>query len=135
MTDPSEMYADIMHRHPPRPVNRVPMSRADRAAQFSAFAALSGHSEAIHETARLTDARPELSDCAKADIDAKLRLLVQRPGADVSLRRFENDPLKEGGTCYTQVCTVQRVDTARRCLELADGRTVALDDILALELL
>lgn len=32
---------------------RKHMSQRDRAAQFSAFAALSGHSDAIDETARL----------------------------------------------------------------------------------
>lgn len=43
-------YADIISL--PRPVSRhPPMSRANRAAQFAPFAALTGHEEAIHETA------------------------------------------------------------------------------------
>lgn len=45
-------YDDIInlphHVSPTRPR----MSNADRAAQFAAFAALSGHSEAMRETAR-----------------------------------------------------------------------------------
>ena len=38
------------------------MPMIDRAAQFSPFAALSGHGDAIAETARLTDARRELDE-------------------------------------------------------------------------
>jgi hypothetical protein len=48
-------YEDILHL--PRPVSsiRPQMPIADRAAQFSPFAALTGHGAAIRETARLTD--------------------------------------------------------------------------------
>lgn len=41
------------------------MSAIDRAAQFSPFAALTGHGAAISETARLTDARPDLDETKK----------------------------------------------------------------------
>ncbi len=43
-------YDDIIHLTRP-PSERPPMSMEDRAAQFAPFAALSGHSEAIEETA------------------------------------------------------------------------------------
>ena len=39
------------------------MSLADRAAQFSPFAALTGHDAAIKETARLAESRMEMEDC------------------------------------------------------------------------
>ena len=52
MNEPIDRYADIIDLPAPRPKNRAPMSRADRAAQFSAFAALSGHSDAIRATER-----------------------------------------------------------------------------------
>ena len=47
-------YDDIIHL--PRPVScrRPRMSNLDRAAQFAPFAALTGHEEAVKETARLT---------------------------------------------------------------------------------
>ena len=38
------------------------MSAIDRAAQFSPFAALTGHEAAIRETARQTAPRPELDE-------------------------------------------------------------------------
>ena len=46
-----------------------PMSLWDRAAQFSPFAALSGHEDAIRETARLTTERAELSESRKEELN------------------------------------------------------------------
>lgn len=48
----SNKYDDIINL--PRPESKYPhMPRANRAAQFSPFAALTGHEEAIRETAYL----------------------------------------------------------------------------------
>lgn len=51
----SKKYNDIIGL--PRPISktRTPMALTDRAAQFSPFAALTGHDAAVKETARLTD--------------------------------------------------------------------------------
>ena len=49
-----------------------PMSLWDRAAQFSPFAALSGHEDAIRETARLTTERAELSESRKEELNEQL---------------------------------------------------------------
>ena len=56
-----DKYADIINL--PHHVSRKhpQMSMADRAAQFSPFAALTGHDAAIAEAARLTDERPILA--------------------------------------------------------------------------
>ena len=61
----TDKYDDIIHL--PRPVSRKhpPMAMADRAAQFSPFAALTGHGEAVKETARLTGMRVELDEYEK----------------------------------------------------------------------
>ena len=57
--------------HPDSP--RHPrMSLYDRAAQFSPFAALTGHSAAIAETGRLTDHRAELDEYEMVRVDAEL---------------------------------------------------------------
>lgn len=57
-----DTYDDILYmehhvssRHP-----QMPMS--DRAAQFAPFAALTGHREAIEETARATEEKIELDE-------------------------------------------------------------------------
>lgn len=66
----TELYADIIHLPHHRSANRIPMSMQERAAQFSSFAALAGHSDAIHETARLSSQRFELSELVQEDQDA-----------------------------------------------------------------
>ena len=58
--------------------SRAPMPRPDRAAQFAAFAALSGYGEAVDETARLTERRAELSDTEKERIDERQKNEAQR---------------------------------------------------------
>ena len=57
MTGP---YNDIIHLPHPTSAKHPRMPIQDRAAIFSPFAALSGHSAAIAETARLTDQKMEL---------------------------------------------------------------------------
>ena len=57
MTGP---YDDIISLPHPTSAKHPRMPLSDRAAQFSPFAALSGHGAAIAETARLTDRRIEL---------------------------------------------------------------------------
>ena len=58
-------YNDIINLPHYRSKKRQPMSLHDRAAQFSPFSALTGHDEAIKETARLTDKKTELSETTK----------------------------------------------------------------------
>ena len=56
----SNKYDDIINL--PRPESKYPhMPRANRAAQFSPFAALTGHEEAIRETAQLIEIREKFS--------------------------------------------------------------------------
>ena len=55
-------YDDIINLPHPESTKHPRMSALDRAAQFSPFAALTGYEDAIAETARLTDTRPELDD-------------------------------------------------------------------------
>ena len=72
-------YDDI--RMLPHHRSRVhpPMSLWDRAAQFSPFAALSGHEDAIRETARLTTERAELSESRKEELNEQLVWLRGHP--------------------------------------------------------
>ena len=54
-----------------------PMSRADRAAQFSPFAALTGYDTAVRETARVTERRIELDEGVKAELNARLNCILE----------------------------------------------------------
>lgn len=46
---------ELIYRKHPEPKHHKRMSVEERAAQFSAFAALSGYEEAIRDTARKTE--------------------------------------------------------------------------------
>lgn len=128
-------YDDIIHL--PHPVSRrhPPMSQADRAAQFSPFAALTGYDAAIRETARQTHRRIELDEDAREELDFRLQLLEdslpRRPTVRVTY--FCPDERKEGGEYRTVEGTPRRLDRLERALELEGGKRVPLDEVLRLE--
>ena len=84
----SGQYDDIIRLPHPDSPKHPRMSLYDRAAQFSPFAALTGHSAAIAETGRLTDQRTELDEYEMARVDAELQrlqeLLPSRPTASIT---------------------------------------------------
>ena len=73
----SGQYDDIIHLPHPDSPKHPRMSLYDRTAQFSPFAALTGHSAAIAETGRLTDQRTELDEYEMARVDAELQRLQE----------------------------------------------------------
>lgn len=70
-------YDDIINLPHHTSASRPHMSAHDRAAQFSPFAALTGYGSAIAETARLTDARVELDEYTRADLNEKMRIIQE----------------------------------------------------------
>ena len=128
MSGPYDDIIDLPHpaseRHP-----RMPM--ANRAAQFSPFAALSGYDGAVQETARLTDRKAELTEEEKAVLDTKLQLLI--PGMGASFTYFRQDEKKEGGVYLTVTGTVKKFDSYAREVVLADGCRIPIDDILEVQ--
>lgn len=128
-------YDDIIDLPRPTSSKHPRMSLSDRAAQFSPFAALSGHEAAIRETARLTDRRIELDEDVKVELDRKLRLvaehLAERPR--VSITFFEADVRKEGGSYRTVTGPIKRIDDVRRLVIMGDGWEIPIDDISGIE--
>ena len=125
-------YDDIIALPHPEPRTHPRMSLHDRAAQFSPFAALTGHSAAIAETGRLTDSRITLDESEMARVDAELQhlqeLLPSRP--TVSITYFVPDERKAGGSYQTVTGTVRRIDTVNSVLLLTDQRAIPIPDIL-----
>ena len=72
------MHDEILHLPHHVSEKHPPMSRLDRAAQFSPFAALTGYEAAVEETARLTDRRIKLDESEKGAIDQRLTLVQER---------------------------------------------------------
>lgn len=131
----SHAYDDILHLARPVSEKHPPMPRADRAAQFSPFAALTGHEAAIRETARLTDRRVELDEEEKVRLGEKLQLLAdcaaERP--PVTLTCFRPDPRKAGGKYDTVSGHVKRIDAFAALVFLEDGRKIRMEHICAIE--
>lgn len=118
----------VSSRHPQMPL-------ADRAAQFSPFAALTGHDAAIKETARLTDAFVELDEGRKAELDEQLRLLKenqsQRP--EIEATCFQPDLKKSGGTYVTVRGRVKKVDEYNRQVVFTDGTVFSMENLYSIQ--
>ena len=129
MTGP---YDDILQLPHPTSIKHPRMPMGDRAAQFSPFAALTGHGAAIAETARVTDRRIELDEDAKEQLDQKLRRLLERIGEqpEITVTWFLPDEKKTGGRYLTTTGTLKRIDSQEHRLVLTDGAQIPLEDIL-----
>lgn len=67
-------YSDIIDLPHVEPFNRQRMSMQARAARFAPFAALTGHSAAIEETARRTEDVVDLCEDDHSLLDQKMTL-------------------------------------------------------------
>ena len=126
-------YNDILYlphhastRHPPMPMS-------DRAAQFSPFAALTGHSDAIQETERLTGERVELSEEAKILLDQKQQYLTSLDRPELTVTYFVADTKKEGGAYVSINGILKKIDPIGRLMILVGGQAIPLDDIAEIE--
>lgn len=118
-------YDDIIRMPYPRKPRR--MSNYDRAAQFSPFAALTGHEEAVAETARLTETAVELGEDGIAMLNEKLAGLVS--GQKITVVYFRPDSRKAGGAYVRHTGTFKRVESHRDTLLMMDGSEIGLGSI------
>ena len=107
------------------------MPRHDRAAQFSPFAALTGHGAAVSETARLTDQKAELGEDARALLDQKQRILSEhiKERPEITVTWFQPDTKKAGGEYRTVAGALKRIDGAEQVLVLTDGTRIPMEDV------
>ncbi len=127
-------YDDIINLPHHQSETRPHMSMRDRAAQFSPFRAVSGHADAVEETARLTETRSELDEDELAVLDRRLQNLQahldEKPGAEITF--FVPDERKSGGACRTVTGIVSGIDMQRRVLKLNNDTYIPLDDIVSI---
>ena len=124
-------YDDIIQLDRPVSSRHAPMSRLNRATQFSPFAALTGYDDAIAETERLTTPRIELDDSQRALISDKLSRL--RRGDLVSITYFVYDEYKSGGAYVTATGPVKTVDPVTHTVTMQSGAVIPMEDILTVE--
>ena len=129
------IYNDIIHLPHHTSVRHPRMMTSARAAQFSAYAALNGHDDAIKETARLTGRKIQLAEDEKAALDQKLQqlipLLPQQP--EVVITHYVPDLTKDGGAYLNFVGRLKKLDSISRMLCFTDGTMLAAEDILTLD--
>ena len=125
-------YDDIINLPHHVSQKHAPMARADRAAQFAPYAALTGYDAVIRETGRLTDARIEPDEEALTALNMKFRLLMDALGdaPEITLLVFRPDARKAGGAYLTVTGRVRKVDEYERLMTLQDGTKIPMDDIL-----
>lgn len=130
MTD----YNDIIYLPHHRSKKHAPMSLIDRAAQFSPFAALTGHDAAIKETARLTDKKIELDEYEIAGLDEKLQVIRNRrmDYPEITVTYFQPDIRKAGGEYVTVTGDVKKVDEYTKTIVLETGDRIQIEDIIEL---
>ena len=131
----SGRYDDMIYMHNPTPTCKSRISLYDRAAQFSPFAALTGYEDAVEETARLTDARLELSEDMKTILNEKMQMIVDNMDADpiVTITYFVPDKTKEGGAYVDVTGIVKEIDEYERCIVMTDKKKIPIEQVRAIE--
>ena len=132
----SGKYDDILYLfHHVSPTHRR-MTIAERAAQFSPFAALAGYEDAVRETGRVVEQRIDLSEEEKAILDRKQQVILaalergERP--KVTVTYFQPDAKKDGGTYIDFTGEMKRVKTAENRFVFMNDMEISFSDIFDL---
>ena len=127
----SDGYNDIINLPHHVSTKHPRMKMIDRAAQFSPFAALTGHGATVSETERLTENFAEPEEYEKSIINEKLRFLAelvsQHPVAEIVY--FEPDKKKDGGEYVTVTGEVKKIDSVGQSVLMTDGQRISAEFI------
>ena len=129
-------YIDILNMQYPNPeIEKDFPDKILREAQFAPFAALTGHDEAIAETARQTDRKIELDEYAKAEINAKLQYINDHidDGQEMTVTYFVSDERKSGGAYVTKTGVVSKLREYERELVFEDGAEIPVEEIFSID--
>lgn len=122
-------YEDMLYMPHPTSKTHPRMSMEKRAAQFAPFAALTGHADAVEETARITQERVELTEDRKEQIDRVLQEIQLQD--NVVLVYFLPDVYKEGGSYQTVSGMVEKIKDEKLYIS---GRRIPVADLFSIEL-
>lgn len=129
-------YHDILNYEYPNPeIEEDFPDTILRAAQFAPFAALTGHDDAIAETARPTESKLELDEYAKEELNRKLIILQENIEDEVvtGITYFLPDTKKDGGKYVTKTGFVTKVRVFEKDVVFDDGTSVPIEDIVEIE--
>lgn len=131
MENISHKYDDIINLPHHVSKKHPQMSLHDRAAQFSPFAALTGHKAAINETARLTDEKQILSEDVIAKLNEQLNLIKENIGTNpiVTTTYFVPDDRKSGGAYISNTGVVKKINEYNHTVVLTDKTVIPIEQI------
>ena len=124
------MYDDIINLKRPISSHRK-MSITDRAAQFSSFQALTGYSDLINESKRLTNEKLILSEDEINILNNKLNYILQNilDKPKVKITYFVQDLKKSGGKYLDYFGYIKKIDYIKRIIVM-DNLKISLDNII-----
>lgn len=127
-------YDDIINMPYIKSRTKPHMKLIDRAAQFSPFAALTTHSDAITETGRLTREPIILDEQSLQLLDSRFHILLERlcEFPTVTFTYFVEDLYKSGGEYVEATGQVRRVDNYEGAVILEDGRKIKMVDVISI---
>lgn len=128
-------YDDIINLPHHVSAKHPQMELLDRAAQFSPFAALTGHEDSIRETARRTEEFLELEEDKKEQLDEKIHVLQENlwKKPEIIVTYFVPDEKKDGGAYVTHRGRIRKIDTYRHRLLFEDGTNVGMQYIFEID--
>ena len=128
-------YEDIINLPHHVSTKRPQMPLKDRAAQFAPFAALTGHDEAIKETARLTDERIELDENTLAILNEKVQIILDNLDIEpeITVTYFKPDDKKSGGIYIDHTGVVKRIDDFEKTVIFTDKVIIPIEDIIDIQ--
>ena len=127
-------YDDIINLPYKKSTVRKQMSVSDRAAQFAPFAALTGHDEAIQETARLTNKRIYLDEYEIEELNRRILILKDREkeNPQISVTYFVPDIKKDGGEYVTKTGNLKRIKDTEQMIVFNDGSEICVQNIIGI---
>lgn len=127
-----ENILDLKHFEPSSKHPRMTLYK--RSAQFAPFAALSGYSEQINETKRLTTRKIELSDDKKEEINNNLSVLLSNNNLIAKIIYFLKDKYKSGGKYISISGKIMKYDDIKRFIVLENKQKISIDNIVDLSI-
>jgi hypothetical protein len=123
---------DLPHHVSP---TRARMSRADRAAQFSSFEALTGHEEQIGEAARLTDGKLQLSPEETEALNSNMNYIIDNIALcpEVEIIYFVPDERKDGGKYLPVSMKIRKIDLVNRTITDTENNVINIDYIYSVK--
>lgn len=129
-----DLYKDIIDQEYHKSDRYPHMTLRDRAAQFAPFSALTGYSDIVDETGRMTESRRELDEYEIEEINRELQYALEhideKPYA--TFIYFIRDKRKSGGSYRTVKAQIGEINEFDKTVLLTSGEIIPIEDIFAL---